>query len=79
MEEKKTFGQKLEKFFTGRGFYIVLFLCIAVIGVSAWVLLFTDGKIDDAVVGNTLMPVDVFELLILLRIDLDGNQLAFAR
>ena len=31
-------GGKLEKFFEGKGFYIVLFLCAAVIGVSAWML-----------------------------------------
>ena len=31
-------GKKLEGFFTGKGFYIVLFLCAAVIGVSAWMM-----------------------------------------
>lgn len=31
-------GKKLEGFFTGKGFYIVLFLCAAVIGVSAWIM-----------------------------------------
>lgn len=31
-------GKKLEGFFNGKGFYIVLFLCAAVIGVSAWVM-----------------------------------------
>ena len=31
-------GRKLEGFFTGKGFYIVLFLCAAVIGVSAWMM-----------------------------------------
>lgn len=31
-------GKKLERFFTGKGFYIVLFLCAAVIGVSAWMM-----------------------------------------
>ena len=31
-------GKGLERFFTGKGFYIVLFLCAAVIGVSAWML-----------------------------------------
>lgn len=31
-------GGKLERFFAGKGFYIVLFLCAAVIGVSAWML-----------------------------------------
>ena len=31
-------GGKLEEFFNGKGFYIVLFLCAAVIGASAWML-----------------------------------------
>lgn len=31
-------GEKLEAFFNGKGFYIVLFLCAAVIGASAWML-----------------------------------------
>ena len=32
-------GGKLERFFTGKGFYIVLFLCASVIGVSTWMLM----------------------------------------
>ena len=45
MEDKKNdSGQnRLEKLFGGKGFYIVLFLCVAVIGVSAWTLL-SSGK-----------------------------------
>ena len=39
MEEKKTFASRMETFFAGKGFYIVLFLCVAVIGVSAWSML----------------------------------------
>ena len=39
MSEKKSFKQKLDKFFAGKGFYIVLVLCIAVIGVSTYYLL----------------------------------------
>ena len=35
-------GKRLERFFAGKGFYIVLFLCAAVIGVSAWVM--ADGN-----------------------------------
>ena len=31
----KSSGEWLETFFAGKGFYIVLFLCAAVIGVSA--------------------------------------------
>ena len=34
MEEKK--NGKFDKFFAGKGFYIVLALCVAVIGISAW-------------------------------------------
>ena len=30
--------RRSERFFAGKGFYIVLFLCAAVIGVSAWVM-----------------------------------------
>ncbi len=42
MEKKKSFGAALESFFAGKGFYIVLFLCVAVIGVSAWTMLSGD-------------------------------------
>ncbi len=45
----KSSGKKLEGFFTGKGFYIVLFLCAAVIGVSAWMM----------AVGNKTMAKDV--------------------
>ena len=38
----------VEKFFAGKGFYIVLFLCAAVIGVSAWTLLSGDRTVDDS-------------------------------
>ncbi len=31
-------GGRLEAFFTGKGFYIVLFLCAAIIGGSAWMM-----------------------------------------
>ena len=42
-EKKKGFGESLEAFFAGKGFYIVLFLCVAVIGVSAWAMLTGKG------------------------------------
>lgn len=42
-------GKKLERFFTGKGFYIVLFLCAAVIGVSAYMM----------AAGNETMAKDV--------------------
>ncbi len=47
MNDKSNFSKKLESFVNGKGFYIVLFSCIAVIGVSAWVLAFS-GNTDDA-------------------------------
>lgn len=34
----KSSGGKLEAFFTGKGFYIVLLLCAAIIGGSAWMM-----------------------------------------
>jgi len=36
--EKKGSGKKLDVFLAGKGFYIVLFLCAAIIGISAWSL-----------------------------------------
>lgn len=42
-------GKRLERFFTGKGFYIVLFLCAAVIGVSAWMM----------AAGNETMAKDI--------------------
>lgn len=40
-------GKKLEGFFTGKGFYIVLFLCAAVIGLSAWMMAAGNETMDD--------------------------------
>ena len=45
-------GGWLEAFFTGKGFYIVLFLCAAVIGASAWMM----------AAGNGTMAEDVIEV-----------------
>lgn len=42
MEKKKNFAGALESFFAGKGFYIVLFLCVAVIGLAAWTMLSVD-------------------------------------
>jgi len=40
-------GKKLEGFFTGKGFYIVLFLCAAVIGLSAWMMAAGNEAMDN--------------------------------
>ena len=54
MSEKKSFGEKLEAFFAGKGFYIVLFLCVAVIGVSTYVLFAGNGA--DVEDGSLSIP-----------------------
>jgi len=38
--------RRSEGFFAGKGFYIVLFLCAAVIGVSAWIMAAGNGAMD---------------------------------
>ncbi len=50
MDKKKSFGEGLEAFFAGKGFYIVLFLCVSVIGVSAWAML--TGRETDVESGS---------------------------
>ena len=47
-------GKSPESFLTGKGFYIVLFLCAAVIGVSAWVM---------ATGNETMKNVDVTDVI----------------
>lgn len=44
MDHQKSFADRMEAFFAGKGFYIVLSLCIAVIGVSAWSILSGAGS-----------------------------------
>lgn len=64
MEKKKSFGERLEAFFTGKGFYIVLFLCVAVIGVSAWILLAGTGTdVEDEPVAAVVREVEPEETL----------------
>ncbi len=65
MENKKGFAAGLESFFAGKGFYIVLFLCIAVIAVSAWTMLSGDIGSSDSMdmgslaAGETDAPEDI--------------------
>lgn len=47
-------GKKLEGFFTGKGFYIVLFLCAAVIGVSAWMMATGNETMEDLSKSNNI-------------------------
>ena len=46
----------LELFFAGKGFYIVLLLCAAVIGVSAWSLLSGRGTVEEDDALDVYMP-----------------------
>lgn len=39
---------KSDKFFAGKGFYIVLFLCVTVIAASVWALLSGPGNLNEA-------------------------------
>ncbi len=43
------FGRKIAAFFGGRGFYIALFMCVALVGVYAWALLFDGGSNTGAI------------------------------
>lgn len=53
MEKKPGFRKKLDSFFAGKGFYIVLFLCVAVIGVSAWIMFGGNGAtVDESGAGG---------------------------
>ncbi|MBO5976124.1 MAG: M23 family metallopeptidase [Oscillospiraceae bacterium] len=70
MEKKKNFAGALESFFAGKGFYIVLFLCVAVIGVSAWTMLSVGRNTVDEVFpipdlslsADTTLPEEDFPL-----------------
>ena len=46
MESKKSIGKRVEEILVGRGFYIVMVLCAAIIGVSIWSLFKTQPKIS---------------------------------
>ncbi len=47
MKDKRQFAERAEAFLKGRGFYVVLFACVAVIGVSAWALFFSGLSAGD--------------------------------
>ena len=51
-------GKKLEGLFTGTGFYIVLFLCAAVIGVSAWMMATGNETMENDPVRNNSVNLD---------------------
>lgn len=52
MKDKKAFTRKIGNFLAGKGFYVVLFICTAIIGISAWILLSTGNKMGPADIGS---------------------------
>lgn len=58
-EPKKSGVKRLGDFLAGKGFYIVLFLCVAAIGVSGYFLLTTPSGEGKPVAGNTQLTVTV--------------------
>ena len=63
MSDKSKFVRAVDKFIGGKGFYIVLFACVAAVGVSAWVLLFTNPTGTDEedyvpVIGDAVIDGD---------------------
>ena len=62
----KSSSKKLEGFFTGKGFYIVLFLCAAVIGVSAWMMAAgNETMASDVTVNDNRLDSDRVETVII--------------
>ncbi|MBQ8974283.1 MAG: M23 family metallopeptidase [Oscillospiraceae bacterium] len=57
MKEKRSLWEKTEKFLAGKGFYIVLCACAAVIGVSAWIMLASGGNTADEEEAYTVSQV----------------------
>lgn len=52
-KENKTGRTSLGDFLAGKGFYIILILCVAAIGISGYFLLTGADPLDTPVAGNT--------------------------
>ncbi len=52
MKDKKAFTRRIGDFLAGKGFYVVLFVCTAVIGISAWILLSTGSNLGTTETGG---------------------------
>ena len=55
MEEKKSFGSRLNELFAGKGFYIVLLLCAGLIAGSVW-LMAGGSRTDVELTDNAVRP-----------------------
>ena len=60
MEKKRGPKGGLEAFFAGKGFYIVLSLCVVIIGVSAWAMLSGTGTHVETPANNDLTNLEVY-------------------
>ena len=59
-ENKNSFSARLERFVSGRGYYVVLAVCAIVIGVSIWSMLRApEENVTDAGVSTVVAPVPV--------------------
>ena len=56
MNDKKAFLRKIGDFLAGKGFYVVLLVCTAVIGISAWILL-SAGNLKDVPESDNVASV----------------------
>ncbi len=58
-------GEMLERFFNGKGFYIVLFLCAAVIGASAWMMAAGERTMAEEISVMATEPPERIETVVL--------------
>jgi len=52
VKDKKAFSRRIGDFLAGKGFYVVLLICTAIIGISAWILLSTGNKMGTTDAGS---------------------------
>ena len=71
-------GKKLEGFLTGKGFYIVLFLCAAVIGVSAWMMAAGNKTMDQKASNGVNLENQRIETVVLPPVSVEEDELVDA-
>lgn len=54
MNRKTTFGQKVLKFFDGKGFYFAVLVCLAAVGLSAWFFTRSPADAGDDPAGGSV-------------------------
>lgn len=57
--KKNKFLERLDKFVAGKGFYIALFVCVAVIGITSWAILFTGNNQNEPDTGAMYSSLDI--------------------